>query len=60
MSRLNLSHDPSEIILRNYFLLLFMLKIVVLLNIFMETVIKKMFFFDPLVNRKFKRTAFIL
>ncbi len=40
MSRLNLSHDPSEIILRNYFLLSFMLKKVVLLYIFMETGIK--------------------
>jgi len=42
---------------KNHFLLLSMLKTVVLLNIFVETMI--LFFQNSLMNGRFKRRAFI-
>ncbi len=54
MAKLNFQHYITDFLFKKHFLILLLLKTVVLLNIFVETMI--IFFQGYLKNRKFKRT----
>ncbi len=51
------SFENSDLVLKKYFVLLSMLKTVVMLSIFVESMMHV--FGDTLMNRKFEKTAFI-